>query len=474
MIMYRVLAFDLGASNGRLTAVELNDHHLSLHEVHRFDNKMVEENGHMYWDYSYLFYEMLQGIRKAVERWGKDLHGIGIDTWGVDHGFINEQGKLLANPLSYRDTYSEKTMKKALKSIDGYELFKRTGNEVATINTLFQLMAVEERWPERLKQAKHILFMPNLLNYHLTGVAKNEFTIASTSQMLNQATADWDVQLIKQLMKENIQLTDISMPHQIIGNILPRYGPSHIPVILTPGHDTACALSALPIQNQSAVFVSLGTWALIGVEVDQPIVTQSAYEKGFTNEGTSEGKIRFQKNSTGFWILQTLRKEWKSEGVELTYEEEKRLVKQASMNQTIIDLDDEMFFNPRSMNEAIVNYCKQTNQQIPKSIADLLSCVLESMAIQYAQLIQQIEQEINREVTEIYIGGGGSRNEVLCQLIADAANKLVYTGPTEASAIGNGLSQLRAIGAITSLEEGRKLVKQSFEMNVYKPIKMEV
>ena len=471
--MYRVLAFDLGASNGRLTAIELNDQQLSLHEVHRFDNKMIEESGHIYWDYSYLFYEMLQGLRKAEERWGEDLHGIGIDTWGVDHGFINEHGKLIANPLSYRDTCTEKSMNKALKLIDGYELFKRTGNEIATINTLFQFMAVEEKWPERLKQAKHILFMPNLLNYHLTGVAKNEFTIASTSQMLKHARTNWDFDLINQLMEEDIQLTEISMPHQIIGNILPTYGSSHIPVILTPGHDTACALSALPIRNESAVFISLGTWALIGIEVDQPIVTRNAYEKGFTNEGTSEGKIRFQKNSTGFWILQTLRQEWKNEGVELTFEEEKRLVKQASMNKTIIDFDDEMFFNPSSMNEAIVKYCQQTNQPVPGSIAELLSCVLESMAVQYAQLIEEIESEINREMTEIYIGGGGSRNEVLCQLIANATNKLVYTGPTEASAIGNGLSQLRAIGAIKSLEEGRNLVKQSFEIKVYKPMKME-
>ena len=471
--MTSVLSFDLGASNGRLVSQYFNGSTLMLNEIHRFVNRPLEENGHYYWDFDYFMKEITNGIRLAQDQIMGSIDGIGIDTWGVDFGIVDANDKLVSKPFSYRDTHTIPYMENALKELDAFDLFKMTGNEVASINTLFQLMAIEDQYPAYLDKAKHILMTPNLIQFALTGVAQNEFTIASTSQLVERNCTDWHQDIIQTFFHKPFPLADIHLPHSIMGPISKsmqkREQLAEIPVILTPGHDTACALSALPIQNANACFMSIGTWTLIGKEVEKAVITQEAFDEGFTNEGTSEGKYRFQRNGMGFWILQELRNEWKRSGRAVNYEEENELMKNAGLNETFIDPDDPLFFNPISMEDAIQDYCLKTNQTVPSSQQRVIQSVIESMALKYAYTIRRLEDITNVRADVIYIGGGGIQNKFMCQYIANATNKQVIAGPVEASAIGNGLSQLRALGEIKSLEEGRAVVASSFEMLEYSP-----
>lgn len=459
--MKTVLACDLGASSGRLVAQKFNGQKLELTELHRFTNKPLYENGHYYWDFEHLLREIHAGINKVDFQ----VASLGIDTWGVDFGLLSQTGALVSKPFSYRDTYTEPYVRKATTHIPAYELFQQTGNEIAAINTLFQLMAIQEHYPHYLEKTAQIVMTPNLFMHALSGVAMNEFTIASTSQLVN-ANKQWDKQIQHTLFHKQLPFAPIEMPHQIVGNL--RVNPN-IKMALVPGHDTACALSALPIQQADAIFMSIGTWGLIGKEVEAPITTMDAFQAGFTNEGTSEGHYRFQKNAMGFWILQKLREEWRQQGLHFTYEQELYEATKAVPFQTFIDPDDAVFFNPASMTEAVKNYCAKTNQQAPETPSALMRGFIESLALKYAHTIKQIEKITHASTTEIYIGGGGAQNALLCQSIANATQKSVFTGPAEASSIGNGLSQLRALGEIHTVTEARQLVANSFNRQEYEP-----
>lgn len=471
--MTTVLSFDLGASNGRLVSQLFDGAKLKLTEIHRFTNKPVEENGHFYWDFNFFMREIVNGIRFAQHQVPGTISGIGIDTWGVDFGIVDSKGKLISKPFSYRDTYTLPYMEAALEEMGGINLFKMTGNEISSINTLFQLLAIENQYPDLLEKAAHILMMPNLIQFALTGVAQNEFTIASTSQLVQANQPNWHEDLLQKFFRKPLPLAEIYQPHRIMGSISKQIQQKEqladISIIMTPGHDTACALSALPIQNPNSCFMSIGTWTLVGKEIDQPIITEEAFTEGFTNEGTSEGKYRFQRNGMGFWIMQGLRSEWNKSGRGLTYEEENELIEHASVNEIFIDPDDALFFNPASMEKAIHDYCQKTNQVTPLSQQDTIICVIESMALNYAYTVRRTEEITNTYADVIYVGGGGIQNRYLCQCIANATKKEVIAGPIEASAIGNGLSQLRALGEIKSVEEGRSVVAESFAMLTYHP-----
>lgn len=471
--MTTVLSFDLGASSGMLVSQKFDGSKIELNEIHRFTNRPLEKNGHYYWDFDFFIREIIKGIKLAQTQITGSIDGVGVDTWGVDFGIVGADGQLVAQPFSYRDTYTVPYMENTLKTMTAFDLFQMTGNEVSSINTLFQLMAIEDNYPSYLEQAKHILMTPNLIQYALTGVAQNEFTIASTSQLVKNSKPEWHEDILKKFFQKSLPLADIHLPHSVMGTISKsvqkREQLAEIPVILTPGHDTACALSALPIQNPDACFMSIGTWTLVGKEVESPVITLEAFEEGFTNEGTSEGKYRFQRNGMGFWILQSLRNEWKRRGQEVNYEKENKLMTSAGPNETFIDPDDGLFFNPTSMEEAIKTYCKKTDQVAPRTQQEIIQCVIESMALKYAYTIRRMEEITNMSANVVYIGGGGIQNKFMCQFIANATNKQVIAGPIEASAIGNGLSQFRALGEIKSLEEGREIVAESFEMLEYNP-----
>lgn len=457
-----VLAYDLGASSGRLTAQRFDGNKLSVTELYRFKNEAKKVGNHFFWDYQSILKHLHVGLNKVEN----NIDSLGIDTWGVDFGLLGTDGQLLCNPFSYRDTHSVPFIDEVKKIILHFDLYTRTGNEISSINTLFQLMSIHNKEPHLLGKTASILLMPNLFVHALSKEKLNEWTISSTTQLMNIRTKQWDEGLINDVFGGPLPLNHIEKPHQIIGRLTTQ--PS-IKMALVPGHDTACALSALPIQERDAIFISLGTWGLIGKELNDPVLTLEAFEGGFTNEGTSEGTIRFQKNATGFWILQQLRKEWREQGKHLDFEDEKEAFKQTAPFRSFIQPEDECFFNPDSMSDAIRTYCQKTNQSIPNSVGEFIRCFSESLAFHYSNIIAQIEKLTNQSSNSIYIGGGGVQNETLCQLIANATGKKVYAGPIEASSIGNGLSQLRALGEIKSIDEGRQIVKQSFEIKDFEP-----
>ncbi|WP_303968706.1 rhamnulokinase family protein [Sporosarcina ureae] len=473
--MSQVLSFDIGASNGRLVRHFFDGTCITSEVVHRFDNKPVLKEGNFHWDFNYLMDEIFTSLRKAQTSPDDKAVSVGFDTWGVDFGAIDHSGNLLFEPYSYRDDHTIPYMIETLKNIDEYELFKRTGNGVSSINTLFQLKAIVEK--EEFESAAHLLMMPTLLQYQLTGIPVNEFTISSTSQMLRAGEKEWNTDLLAQVLNKELPLTAIQLPHQIIGPVLNKIMQKEnikpIDVVLTPGHDTACALSALPMLIEKSFFMSIGTWTVIGTETYDPIVTEEAFETGFTNEGTSEGTYRFQNNSMGFWIMQVLRREWKQASHEIDYLIEDQLVRDSSFSEMYIDPNADMFFNPPSMIDAIEQFCTQTNQKKPESIQEIIRCVLESMALSYAHTVHQLEHQVGYSAQAIYAAGGGIQNKHLCQFISNATMKQVITGPVESSSLGNGLSQLRALGLISTLQEGREIISNSIEQEEFHPMNTE-
>lgn len=456
--MLEVLSCDLGASSGRLSRQMFNGEKIDIQEISRFTNGPKKKGKNYFWDYAWL----LKNIKEVVF---SDLHNassVGIDTWGVDVGFIDNKGSIISDPYSYRDEHSKAQVQKITNP---YDLFRSTGNSVDSINTLFQLMAIQSSNKELLSRSSQILMMPNLLLHGISGVSVNEFSIASTSGLLNRNTKNWDGDLQRKFFQLPLPFAKIEKPHQIVANI------NKIKIALVPGHDTACALSALPIKSGKSVFVSLGTWALIGKEVSEAIISEKAFISGFTNEGTSEGMYRFQKNAMGFWILQKLREEWLANGEVLTFEEEKDAIKNAGHFDSLINLEDPSFFNPNNMTDAICEFCRKTNQKIPTLKGHFLKLFMNSLAASLRSNLRELSSLTQINIEEIVLGGGGVNHQELCQEIANSTGITVYTGPIESSSIGNGLSQLRALGEINSIVEGREIVKNSYRLIEYLPEK---
>lgn len=454
--MHQVVACDLGASSGRIFLQDFTGEKIELHEIHRFSNGPIREGGHFYWDFEGIIHE----IKETILQLSPTVQSLGIDTWGVDFGLLNEKGTLLSKPFSYRD---EHTLNQLEKVTQPFEFFQQTGNEISSINTIFQLMAIQEKYPELLRETSDILMMPNLLMHRLSGEKINEFSISSTSGLLNTRTQEWDQQIQQTFFGKQLPLANVQLPHQLIGQY------KGLKLALVPGHDTACALSALPLKDEHSVFMSLGTWGVIGQEVKQPIISEAAFLGGFTNEGASEGNYRFQKNAMGFWIIQQVRKQWNAQGINLTHEEEKYEMEKHNDFSSIIDPEHSSFFNPENMIEAIKSYCHSTKQQPPTEIGQILVLFIRSLAVSYHAIINRMSALTGHEVKEIIIGGGGANHHLLCQSIANSTGIPVHTGPVEASSIGNGLSQLRALGEISTLQDGRRLVKNSFNLTEFEP-----
>src|SRR5690625_447250 len=472
--MKKVIAVDLGASNGRLIIVTLKQQKLMIEELHRFSNEPVEKKGHFFWDMSAIFAEIKKGLNKYVVEYGTNIDGIGFDTWGGDFGIVSQEGILLEDPYSYRDTHTNEIMPKVHLQISDKELFARTGIESAPINTLYQLAAIFNKRPELKQKASTILTMPSLLGFLFTDQIYNEFTHASTTQLLNIDTQDWDDKIIESVFAGKLPLAEIKATNTVIGytknKLNEEMGIEPIPVVNVPGHDTACALAAMPLHDQQTAFMSCGTWVLIGIEVDQPIVTKKAFEWGFTNEGTIDKTYRLQKNNMGLWLLQQCKKDWERNGESISYAEENNLLMKTAPFQSLIDPDHAMFFNPSSMTEAIQVYCRQTGQKIPTTKGEFIRCILESLALKYRWVIERLEHLTGSEIPSIHMAGGGIQNKWLCQFTANATKKPVNTGPVEASSIGNALSQLIALGAFKNLEEARRISSRTFNTIGYTPM----
>lgn len=440
----RFIAADFGAGSGRVIVGTLTQtltltQTIELEEIHRFGNEQKMMDGHLRWDFEALFNELKTGLKKAFAKYGDEIKSIGIDTWGVDYGLLDKEGRLIANPICYRDDRTKGMMDAAFQKLPKEEFFQHAANQFMEINTAFQLMSETD-----LQRAERLLFMPDLFNYFLTGKCYNEFTIASTSQLLNTKTHQWDDVIFEKLNLPKRLMQEIIYPGTVIGELTAELAAEvggNAKVVAIGSHDTASAVASIKDDGSDWAFISSGTWSLMGTPSKEPIISKEALESDFTNEGMTDGRIRFLKNITGLWLIQQLVKEWEQESYRCDYSE---LVKEAehSSLDSSFDVDDARFMNPEKMSEAIVSYLKEENQELPITKGDFMRCVCISLAKKYAEVKTQMERCTNKKINKIYIVGGGSKNQLLNRLAAEYTGCEVIRGEVEATAMGNVLVQL--------------------------------
>lgn len=448
------IAVDFGGGSGRVVAAQIDRAGtLSVEEVYRFTNTQVHAGGHIYWNFLSLFHEMKQGLRLAAKQYS-DIRSIGIDTWGVDFGLIDKAGNLLGNTVCYRDPRTNGLPESTFSPDELREHYAEAGIQVMPINSLYQLVSMKRNGDAALTAADKLLFMPDLFSYFLTGVANNEYCIASTSELMNARTRTWNRPLISKLGLPEHLFGDIVMPGTVRGKLLPEICKetglsTDVEVIAVASHDTASAVFALPQTSKPRAYLSSGTWSLLGVTLPEPILTEEARVAGFTNEGGVGGTIRFLQNITGLWMLQRLVAQWQAEGLQTSYD---YLIPEAERSNimTILDVDAPEFQSPSDMARAIADACVATGQSVPQSQGDYVRIVLQSLAQRYKQGIQQLNTLLPEPVESLHIVGGGSRNQLLNRLTAEATGLPVTTGPVEATAIGNVILQAIAVGDISS------------------------
>lgn len=461
--MSTFLAIDFGAGSGRVIAGHISGNQLEMEEIHRFGNRQVHFGHHLHWDFPSLFAQMKDGIRQAASKY-KDIKSIGIDTWGVDYGLVDRCGNLMGNPICYRDPFTANLSKEVFSFIDEKEHYQQAGIQVMDINTIFQLYAWKRENEAMLTGAAHLLFMPDLFAYYLTGNAFNEYSIASTSELLEVRTRKWNWSLIRELGLPEHIFGEIIMPGQAYGTLLPEVASelglsTEIKVVAVGSHDTASAIFAAPLQEgKVSAFLSSGTWSLLGIELDQPILGEQARIGGFTNEGGVGGKICFLQNITGLWMLQRLMGKWRAEGKPTDYD---YLLGEAARvcAAPTVDVDSTKFMNPLDMENAIVQYCEHRGVKAPKTQGEFVACVLQSLAERYRIGITLLNSLLPRPVECLHIIGGGSRNWLLNNLTAAATGVPVIAGPVEATAIGNILVQGLASKDITNKDDVKVIEK---------------
>lgn len=461
-----VLAFDFGASSGRAIVGKYADGEIELEEVHRFSNYPTAENGTLYWNYDKLFQQVLLGIKKASARYS--IASLGIDTWGVDFGLLDAQGQLLSKPVSYRDTRTKGILQVAEKYHTLKTIYQKTGNQLMEINTLFQLLAVKEQQPELLAEARTLLFMPDLLNYHLTGITAAEKSIASTSQLLNAATKSWDAGVLEAFGFAEELFPPLVTAGNLLGTTKESLGVGSLAVYNVCEHDTASAVVSVP-SNQANLFISCGTWSLVGTELAAPVINEQAFEANLTNEIGINDTTRFLKNCTGLWLIQEVSRNLATAGRSYTFAEIAALVQQTPAFKTLIDTDHPDFTAPGEMIQRIKTYAQKTQQPIPQTDGELFRCIYESLAMKYQQTFLEISDAVGQEFQTVSIVGGGSRSTVLCQMVADASKLVVYAGPVEATALGNISLQLLAQGVFRNVAEVRQWINQHYEIEQYHP-----
>jgi rhamnulokinase len=466
------LAFDLGAESGRAVLGTLDGRRLSVHEVRRFPNTPLALAGHIHWNVYALFDEMKTAMREAVAAIGARPASIGVDTWGVDFGLLARDGKLLGLPFCYRDHRNVGAMEEYFKLVPRSDLYEATGIQFMPFNTLFQVYAMVREGSPLLDAAADLLFMPDLFNFLLAGKKAAELTIATTSQILDPRSKTWIPGLFQAMgLSKNI-LQDIIGPGTVLGpltdEVAAQTGLREVPVVATAGHDTAAAVAAVPAEGRNWAYISSGTWSLVGVEEKAPVISPRSLESNFTNEGGVGGTIRFLKNITGLWLVQGCRKAWAKDG-SVSYEDLVKVAAGAPAFAAFIDPDCPDFLNPPDMPEAISDYCRRTGQKPPESRAAMIRSLLESLALKYRHVIDQLRLVLGHPIEKIHVIGGGSRIELLCRFTADATGLSVVAGPAEATAIGNILVQAMAMGRVSSPAEIRAIIRESFELRTYEP-----
>ena len=470
--MKKVLSFDFGASSGRAMLATFEDGKINMKEIHRFSNDPVIVRGTMYWDILRLFFEVKAGITKAINDGGFDA--IGIDTWGVDFGLIDKNGRLLSNPVNYRDARTDGMPEKVFdKYISSDELYSRTGTQCMRFNTIYQLMYLKENEPELLERADKFLLTPDLFAYLLTGEIKEELSIASTTNLLNPNTNDWDFELIDRLgLPKNIFAPIVksgSVYGMLSDELCEELGCKKVPVIAVACHDTASAVAATPSLNDDFVYISCGTWSLFGIESPSPILTKEAAEANFTNEMGFEGRTRFLKNIIGLWLIQESRRQWRREGVEVGFDTLEKEALASEPFKCFIDVDDPSFEKAGNLPKRVCEYCERTGQYVPQNRGEIMRCIYQSLAMKYKATFNSLEELGNRKYNSINILGGGIKDTLLCRLTANACNVTVLAGPSEATVMGNIAVALYALGELDSFKAIRESVSKSVEPTRYEP-----
>lgn len=467
------IAVDLGASSGRVIAGALKDGKLTLEVLHRFENGPEEINGHFHWPLEHLKQGIAEGLKKAGAQYGDRLQSVGVDTWGVDYGLMDKNGELMGQPYAYRDSRTDGMEEKAEPLVSRREQYRINGLQFMFFNTLYQVLAEQLQTPERLQKADRILFMPDLFHHWLSGRQVNEYTIASTSALLEVESRTWSQDLLSKLNLPAHVFQDLIEPGTRVGPVRPELreelGLPDLQVVAPPGHDTAAAVAAVPFGHPDAAYLSSGTWSLMGIESPVPLAGDASYEHEFTNEGGVNGTYRVLKNICGLWILQECRRVWTERGEDIEFSDMVDLAKKAEPFQHFIHPDDPRFASPGDMEERIKAFCRDTGQAEPASRGALLRCIFESLALRYRSVLSMLEDLAGHEIPMLHIVGGGTQNKLLNQYTANSLGRRVTAGPVEATAAGNVLVQMIADGAVADVAEGRSLVAESFELLEYQP-----
>lgn len=468
-----MLAIDLGASSGRGIIGEFDGKKLALRENHRFSNDPVKVNGSFTWDILRIFYELKNALRNCANSSDRDIKTIGIDTWGVDFGLLGKDGKLLENPYNYRDSRTDNINIEAYKRISKEDLYNITGLQYLQFNTIFQLLSLAVQRPHILENAETLLMTPDLLNYFLTGIKKTEYTIASTTSLLNAKTRNWEKSLFAPMGIPEKLFTEIVQPGNILGGLLPEVledvGDIKAQVVNVAAHDTGSAIAAVPAKGEHFVYISSGTWSLMGMESREPIINAKSALYDFTNEGGVNKTIRVLRNVMGLWLVQESRRQWEREGEKTSFDELAEAALKAEPCRILINVDLPEFLSPGNIPERIREFCSKTGQPVPQSKGEVIRCIFDSLALTYKKTLKQINELQGVNAPYIHVVGGGTKESLLCQLTADACGVPVFAGPVEATAIGNLSVQMMALGEISSLSEAREIIADSFETAKYEP-----
>ena len=467
------LAFDLGATSGRTVLGTVGADRIELRELTRFPNGMLHFGGHCHWDIYALYRSVLTGLKAAAGE-GLPLRSVGIDAWGVDFAFVGDDGALLGLPFAYRDRQTEGMAGRFFaEELPRRAVYELTGIQVMDFNTLFQLYALGRSGSSQLRAAHRLLFMPDALAYMLTGKMATEYTVASTSQLLDPRRKCFSDELFRRCGLASGLFPALVMPGTTLGPLRPEIagecGLGPVPVVAVAGHDTASAVAAVPAVDRNFAYLSSGTWSLMGVELPDPVISSYTERWNITNEGGVEGTTRLLKNITGMWILEQILEEWKARGDERSYDEVVRMAAAVGDNDIYIDPDDERFANPQSMLRAIADYCLATGQSCPEDDSRLVRMLFESLALKYRYVFRLFIRLTPFPIRRLHIFGGGSRNELLNAMTADSVGVEVVAGPAEATAVGNILLQAKAAGVVDSLAGMRRLVAGSVVTRRYRP-----
>ncbi len=468
------LAFDLGAESGRGMLGQFDGERIQLSEVHRFPNGPVYLPDGMHWDALRLWTEIRHSMELIAREHGGGLDGIGLDTWGVDFGLLDRDGALVSNPYHYRDSRTDGMMDEAFRRVPREEIFERTGIQFMPLNSLFQLQSMVVNHSPALDIAETFLTMPDLFNYWLTGRKVSEFSIATTTQCYDPRQEDWSRSMLDRLGIPTHIFPEIVPSGTVLGHLAPAVaqdvGLGKVSVVAPACHDTGSAVAAVPAKGPGFAWISSGTWSIIGAELPEPVINEQSLAFNLTNEGGADGTFRFCKNVMGLWLLQECRRTWARQGEEFSWEELTQMGAEADPFQAVVDPDYDGFLRPGDMPDRIRGFCEMTNQPVPQSKGSVVRCALESIALKYRWVLERVEEILGYRLEPLHIVGGGTQNRLLSQFTADATGREVITGPIEATATGNIIVQAMALGHLASLEEGREVVRNSFEVISFEPV----